>query len=729
MCRLGAMERIIGESATPFQVCSFLRYGSLLCTTALLVGMSHCVYASIQVPTNPRSQAQQHYDEAFRLQEEGDLERADAEHKAFLAMLLHHIANGRANLGTYEHAIPVYDEALGLMPNSVDLNLDYAGAALDGFDWNRAKTLASATVELLKKNGQPPNPTAIYLLAQSMMGLGEYKEAIEQFKTLTELQPGFESSYALAGAYLALGDKATAAKIFTEMEAQFGDTAELHFKIGRLYGQATFYEDAIHEFKTAIAKDNLLPGAHFSLGATYMMQTGEPSYSEAEPELRKELAVDSRQPLAYVALGRIELVQHRFADAESDLRRAIELDPQSTAAYALLGQLYTELGKVDDAEAAFRKQIAITMVPAKNEYEVERAHFCLGRLLMKTGKQAEGRKELEISRNLLIEKAQQAESRLHGNTAFKLQDGKTHEANPEDVEAQEKLESEAGKMIASSYDSLGVHAATAGDFGTAAGYFRRAARWDFKLGNIDYKWGRAAFAAGNYSDAVGPLNRALALHPEDDHIRSMLGMSLFVIQDYAQTYAVLQPMETRLDANSPLGFAYIGSMAIAGDYEKGMAQLRSLEAAHPEVDEIHRLLGEAYAHRKLYSEAGEELRTALRLQPTSAATKYALAINDLNLGERANAQRLLTELAKSGSKDDAVYYLLGRLQLESGLIKAAVGNLETAVKMSSGNAAYHQELAEAYRKNQQPRAAESELQKSAALESQTAPATTVKAQF
>ena len=119
----------------------------------------------------------------------------------------------------------------------------------------------------------------------------------------------------------------------------------------------------------------------------------------------------------------------------------------------------------------------------------------------------------------------------------------------------------------------------------------------------------------------------------------------------------------------------------------------------------------------------------MRLQPTSAATKYALAINDLNLGEKANAQRLLSELTKSGSKDDAVYYLLGRLQLESGLIKVAVGNLETAVKMSSGNAAYHQELAEAYRKNQQPRAAESELQKSAALESQTAPATTVKAQF
>ena len=715
--------------ATPGRVRSSVRNAMLVCMAAMLTGMSHSAYASEQSPGIPKSPVQQHYDEAFRLQDEGELERADAEHKAFLAALLHQIANARANLGIYSQAVPVYDEALGLMPNSIDLNLDYAAAALDGFDWNKAKTLASTTLEFLKRNGQPPNPAAISLLAQAMMGLGEYKEAVEQFKTLADLQPGFESSYALAGAYLALGDKANGSKIFTEMQAQFGDTAELHFRLGKLYGQATFYEDAVHEFKMAIAKNDQLPGAHFSLGATYMMQSGEPSYGEAEPELRKELTVDSRQPLVYIALGRIELIQHRFADAESDLKHAIELDPLNTAAYALLGQLYTELGRIDDAEAAFRKQIAITMVPAKNEYEVERAHFCLGRLLIKQGDLANGRKELDISRDLLIEKAQQAESRLHGNTVFKLQNGKTHEANPEEIEEQEKLESEAGQMIASSYDSLGVHAATAGDFGAAASYFRRAAHWDLKLGNIDNKWGRAAFAAGNYSDAVGPLNRALALHPEDDGIRSMLGMSLFVIQDYSQAYLVLRSMETRIDANTPVGLAYFGSMAIAGDYQKGMAQLQLLEAAHPEAEEIHQALGEAYASRKLYGQAAEQLRIALRLHPTSSAAKYALALSDLELGEKANAQELLVELAKSGSKDDAVYFLLGRLQLESGLTKAAVGNLETAVKMNSGNAAYHRVLAEAYRKNEQPRDAEIELQKSATLESQRAPVNAVKAHF
>ena len=714
------------------QIRRYRRNRPLLCIAAVLLGTHHIAIAADATEQTPGAQetpAQQHYDEAFRLQQEGDLARADAEHKAFLADSLHHIANARANVGKYASAVPLYDQALKFMPDNVDLNLDYAGAALDGFDWETSKKLASATLELLKEQGQPANPTAISLLAQAMMGKGEYKEAVEQFRILAQVQPGFGSSYALAGAYLALGDKASAASIFREMPLRFADTAAMHLKIGRLYGQATFYDDAVQEFKTAIAKDDHLPGAHFSLGATYMMRSGELSYNDAEPELRKELTIDPGQPLVYVALGRIDVVQHRNAEAEASLTRAIELDPQSTAAYALLGQLFTSMGRLDDAEAAFRKQIALTLIPAKNEYEVERAHFCLGRLLLQRGQVAEGRKELQISRDLLDQKAHQTESRLHGNAALKLQAGKTHEATPEDLEMEKTLESQAGPPMASSYDSLGVHAAKAGDFEAAADYFKRAAQWDSALGGIHHKWGRAAFAAGDYAAAVAPLSRALAVDPADEDVRQMLGVSLFQTHNYPQAYRVLQPIEAGLEPNTSLGLAYVGSMAIAGDPERGTAQLLALEKANPNSEDIHRLLGEAYAGRKLYEPATRELRIALRLVPSSAPAKYALALADIAIGQKSDARRLLSELANSGSKDDAVYYRLGCLQLESGLTRAAVVNLETAIKISPANVEYHRKLAEAYRRNEQPQQAEMELQKLATMETQAAPATDEKAPF
>jgi tetratricopeptide (TPR) repeat protein len=672
-----------------------------------------------QLKTGQQQTAQQHYDEAFRLQEAGRIAEADREHKLFLAILLHEIANGRANLGEYGRAVPLYEEALGVTPDDFSLCMDYAGAALDGFDWKKAKAMATAALEFEKRSGEAPSPAAVSILAQALMGTGQYRDALEQFKVMADLEPGYRSSFALAGAYLALGDKGNAGKIFGEMPAKFGDTAQLHMDIGRLYGQALYYDEAIEEFKKAIAKDDgTLAGLHYSLGATLMMRFGEPSYAAAEEELRKEIAVRPDESLAYTALGRIETMQHRYPEAEADLQRAVEYDPQSTDAYAQMGLLFTDEGKDAQAEDAFRKQIALTLVPAKHDYEVQRAHFQLGRLLEKNGNAEEGRKELEISRDLLYEKSQQVESKLRG-AALLAPVEKTRPGSAEGLAALNAMEAQAGRILASSYDSLGVHAAIGGDFAAAAGYFSRAVQWDAAMNGEDRKWGRAAFAAKDYAQAVGPLGRALVLHPDDGEVRSMLGLSSYMTHDYARAVEVLQPMEASLDANTPLGLAYFGSAAVAGNSADGLARVKALEAAHPEAEDVHRLLGEAYAARKQYALAVKEFQTALGLTPADGDAKFGLANADIALGKKAEAQELLADLAKAGTKNGEVYFQLGKVQADLGQVKAAVSNLQSAVRLTPANPAYHRELAKALKRNEQPQEAEREARRAEDLQAQS----------
>lgn len=672
------------------------------------------------------AEAQAHYDEAFRLQDDGQISPADTEHKLFLGIALHAIANARANLGEYAGAVPIYDAALELNPDEITLHMDYAEAALDGFDWKKAETLAAGTVDLMRKQGMPPSPVALSVLAKAMMGRGEYRDALEQLKIVADIDPGFESSYALAAGYLALGDKPDAAKIFADIQEKYGDTAGLRMKLGRLYGQAAFYDDAFQEFRSAIDLDPTLAGVHFSLGATWMMRSGESSFRQAEPELRKELELYPDSPLALVALGRVQVVEHRYPEAEASLARAIELSPGSTAAYALLGELYSDLERDAEAEAAFRRQIDLTLVPAKNDFEVQRAHYLLGRLLLKEGKAAEGRRELDISKKLLALKARQVEAKLRGNARMDLQVDKTRQAGADELEAESRMETQVGRMVASSYDNLGVHAAVAGEYAAAAGYFSRAARWDPSIAGIGWKWGRAAYAAGEYADAVEPLSRALSAHPEDDEMRTMLGLSLFQTHDYVQTVRVLQLMEAKLDGNFPLKLAYVGSMAIAGGegaglgagLGAGMAGLKELEKTHPESADIRRLMGEAYAAQKQYPQSARELRAALKLDPASKDAKHALALTDLALGDKQNARKLLLDLAAGGSNDADVLYRLGRLQIESGAVKAGVESLKNAVRMNPVNAAYHRELADAYRRNDQPNEAEDETRVLIDLEDQ-----------
>jgi tetratricopeptide (TPR) repeat protein len=677
---------------------------------------SSALYGQARAAEPTQSPMKMHYDAAFRFQDAGDVSHANAEYKLYLSMVLHRIANGRANLGEYALAAQLYDESLRFAPDDRELKMDYAAAALDAADWRKAKVLASSVVDSLSRNGQAPNAHAVSELAEALLELGEHEEALKQFKLAAELHPTLDSSTQLASAYLVLGDRLNAAKILDELPKKYGDTAALHMKLGSLYGNTKFFDAAISEFKKAIAMDGRMAGAHYSLGASYMMQSREPGYEMAEAEFRKELAIDPQNTFVYLPLGRIFMSRHLYAEAEANLEHAAQANPQSATTFLTLGQLYKEVGKSPDEERALRKSISLTLDPSTNNYEVEQAHYWLGGLLVEGGKAAEGRKELDIARNLLYLKEQQVESRLSGDLLARMSLERTRLADPAKLSALRTFEKQSGPIIASSYNNLGANSANAGDFPNASSYFEQAAKWNPALPGIDENWGRAAFAAKEYGKTVGPLTRALAKHPADTHVREMLGMNLCLTHDYSRAVEVFRPIEETVNSIPELAIAYAGSMAMAGDTKQGLARLSSLEQANPAVFLVHYLLGETYASEQQFSQSADELRIALQLDPSSVEAKNALVLADMALDAKSDALKILSELAESETEDGDVHYRLGRLQIELGMAEAAVGNLETAIRLNPENAAYHKELAEAYRRNAQPEKAEREARQSESLE-------------
>jgi tetratricopeptide (TPR) repeat protein len=663
-----------------------------------------------------QSSMKQHYDAAFRFQDAGNVLRANSEYRLYLSMALHRVANGYANLGDYSHAAELYEESLKLAPDDMELKIDYGAAALGGADWKKAKLLASSALDSLSMSGQTPDAHAVSILAQALLEMGEHREALQQFKLAAELHPTFDSCSQVAVAYLVLGDQANAAKILDEMPKKYGDTAALHLQLGSIYGNAKFFELAIGEFKKALAMDERIRGAHYSIGASYMMQSGEPAYEKAEAEFRKELAVNPADTLVYMPLGRINLSKHLYVEAEADLKRAAGAYPQSSTIYLTLGQLYKDAGRTPEAERALRKSIALTLDPSTNDYEIEQAHFWLGRILIESGNAVEGRKELGVARSLLYLREQLVESRLSGGSGMQLSLDKTHEADPNKLAALKTFEKQSAPILASSYNNLGANAANAGEYANASSYFEQAAKWNPALPGIDESLGRAAFAAREYVKAVGSLTRTLAQHPADVHVRAMLGLSLCMAHDYSRALQVFRPMEETVESIPELAIADAGAMAMAGDSNQGLVRLNSLEQANPGVPLVHYLLGEAYANEKQYGQSADELHTALNLDPSSAEAKNALVLTDVALGEKAEALQILSGLAESESQDGEVHYRLAQLQIELGMADAAVGNLEAAIRLNPNVAAYHQELAEAYRKNAQPEKAERETRELESLQ-------------
>jgi tetratricopeptide (TPR) repeat protein len=345
------------------------------------------------------SSMRQHYDAAFRFQAAGDLAQAGVQYKLFLADALHEVGNGRADNREYARALPLYEDAIGFAPADVILYLDYAGAALDAGDSSKAAVLAQDALNLYGKTPVPSQVASAHMIiGRALRKTAAYSEAAEQFKAAVAIDPNFENMYSLGVAYLALPDLAGAGKMFAEVLAKFGSTALMHMKLGVAYGEAGYPDQAIEEFKKAIAREDKLPGAHYSLGASYINKSGEAGFPLADPELRKELAIQPNDPLAYPQLGRIAMSERKLHEAEIDLQLATVLAPQNPGNFFLLGELYVEMHKPVDAERALRKAIDETPDPSLNHYDIQRAHYRLGRLLVEGGKVEEGKKELDIAR-------------------------------------------------------------------------------------------------------------------------------------------------------------------------------------------------------------------------------------------------------------------------------------------------------------------------------------------
>ncbi|MDW5266519.1 MULTISPECIES: tetratricopeptide repeat protein [Acidobacteriaceae] len=508
---------------------------------------------------------QQRYDAAQRAQSAGDLATATGEYRGFLTDTLRHLADGYVRAGDYPGGAKFFEEALAVVPEdkATDLRLAYAQAALLARDIPTAKSQASAVVA-----ADPDSSTGRLIFGEALLQTDENEEARKQLEVAVALDPNYKNGLALATAYLALSNTKDASKLFNEMSAGFGNTAAIHLDFGRAYAEAGNPDLAIEEFKKAIALNPRLPEAHYCLGASYLLSQGQVGFPEAVKEFYRELELNPNDYFSLAQLGYIAFNDRRFPEAEEDLKRAASLDPRNPDNPLLLGQIYIQLNRPADAALALRKAIALSTDLSRNHYQVQRAHYLLGRLLVQTGHVDEAKQEMQISASLLKMNSLRDQARMTGapisDAASIAPFQRPPDPAPMDVKARQALDDftkRAVPAIADSYNNLGAMAAGASEFATATGYFAKAAKWNSSLEGLDYNWGRAAFSAQLYAQAVPPLSRYLAAHPQESGARRVLGISYFMVKDYAAVVQTLRPIESSLATTPQLASMYAQSLA------------------------------------------------------------------------------------------------------------------------------------------------------------------------
>jgi tetratricopeptide (TPR) repeat protein len=548
--------------------------GSLLAFWFAIAGR-----AQVEDALSSSSALQTHYEQAGKYLTANNPEQAAREYRLFLANAFGELAVGIAHAGQYKQAVPYFDEALSFAPDSPALKLDYAHAALQSGDLEHAGLLVERAA--LDSTENKTLQAKVHLLRGRILVKKNSNEAgRREMEQAVALDPTFENGYELAVTCLNMEDKNCAAKIFSEMSASFGDSAQLHLYYGRAYGNSDFQTEAVTEFQKAIAMDGHLAGAHYSLAAACLAVGGNEKFTQAMDELSTEIRLFPENAIAYAGLGHLEADQHKLTEAETNLKRAAILNARNPDTFLYLGQVYAEMKKIAEAEAALRTSIRLTTDPSRNSYEVQKAHYLLGRLLMQSGANEEGKKELEASQAMLNAKLSRDRDRLadylEENHGMRPQSGMQsgtqasivvqlsgNEADPEAQRQVDEFKKQIAPAVADSYNNLGAIEASEKNLTVALRWFEHAAEWDPRMDGLDLNWGRAAYSAGEFKEAIAPLARYIRTHPDDKGMRSALGLSQFILRDYGDALGTLTAIEADPATAPQVAYAYAESRGTA----------------------------------------------------------------------------------------------------------------------------------------------------------------------
>lgn len=220
---------------------------------------------------------------------------------------------------------------------------------------------------------------------------GRYGEALPEAVAALERAPVLEEPYVwVSKLSTLLGRDREAIDLFRRTGvANPGLAWPWYYKGFNEYHQSLF-DDALESFRKAAAAD---PGHAPSWYRQGMILYNKGEFADSRRALERAFALAPDDPTTAAQLVDVQRITGDYDAATATVSQALRRLPDAAGLHHARGLLLARERKLDEAEAAFRR--AIELDPA-----LRAAHQELGRVLIRSGRRDEGRRELAVASRL-----------------------------------------------------------------------------------------------------------------------------------------------------------------------------------------------------------------------------------------------------------------------------------------------------------------------------------------
>ena len=328
----------------------------------------------------------------------------------------------------FDQAVEYLRKARAIAPGDQDVGVALAGAEISAGHPQEAKRLIGDLARAGKlqpsgcqklalfwlENGEPQSAVELvrsdpvlaaefyksaYAKAEAEFDAGGYQKARKILEAIRDLRiPDAAFHDLLGSAYYAIDDPKKASEEFQEAVRLEPADPEHYFKLGMVFLKHRTAEPAIYVFRIALNSRPDVPKLWLGLGLSHYLAG---RLDEAEPALRKALALEPNYESAYVVLADLLEQSRRTGDALDIVRKAMEVQPDLYWPYYYYGKLILKDGQQNSADAILKLRKAVSLNPSFSE-----ARYELGKALAQADRNAEAIKELKKSLELNPDLAQ-----------------------------------------------------------------------------------------------------------------------------------------------------------------------------------------------------------------------------------------------------------------------------------------------------------------------------------